>query len=133
MKVKIAVLLIAVFFMGGCVFDMNVEEDTTSRVLVSIAVRNISCEVASSGDAELIKTLENLYDSVKLGTISDGLLAQLSDLTTDRPTLAADLSDLILLLGVRIEGESVLGIEGISPELWATIEKAWDQGQRMCE
>ena len=132
MKSIIAVLLAALFF-TGCMFSTNVEDDQTSRVLVSIAVRNISCEVAMSADDELIRTLTNLYDSVKAGELSEDALAQLSDLTADRPTLAADISDLILLIGVKIDGSSVIGIEGISPELWETIEKAWNQGQRMCE
>ena len=131
------ILLMTVLFIVsvsiGC-NGININEnDQTSQVLVSIAVRNISCQIAIEDDPELIKTLENLYVSVKEGTISDDLLAQLSEITTDRPTLAADIGDLILLLGVRIEGESVLGISGISDELWLTIEKAWNQGQAMCK
>ena len=130
---KIIVLCIAVLFMGGCVFDMNISDDTTSRVLVSIAVRNISCEIADAGDEELIRTLESVYESIKMGTIGPKLMAQLSELLVDRPTIAADIQDLVMLMGVEVEGGNVLGIEGISPELWATIEKAWIQGQEYCE
>ena len=87
------------------------------------------------GDPAIVRTIENLYTSLKTGTVSEDALSQLSELTTSRPTLAADIVDLIALLGVQFDVESskVLDIGEITPELFAAIEKAWGQGIVMCK
>ena len=133
---RIMVLLAIVFVMTGCSgIQLGGDNSVATQVLVSIATRNIACEVAQMEDPEIVRTIENLYTSLKTGTVSDDALAQLSELTTDRPTLAADIVDLIALLGVQFDTESskVLGMEEISPELFAAIEKAWGQGITMCK
>jgi len=133
---RIMVLLAIVFVMTGCSgIQIGGDNSVATQVLVSIATRNIACEVAQMEDPEIVRTIENLYTSLKTGTVSDDALAQLSELTSDRPTLAADIVDLIALLGVQFDTESskVLGMEEISPELFAAIEKAWGQGITMCK
>jgi len=76
-----------------------------------------------------------LYISLKSGTVSEDALAQLSALTTSRPMLAADIVDLIALLGVKFDVASnkVLDIGAITLELFTAIEKAWGQGITMCK
>ena len=113
--------------------QLSGDNSPTTRGLVSIATRNIACEL-SAGDPEVVRTLENLYTSLRTGTLSDDALAQLSQLTTDRPTLAADIGDLIMLLGVSIDPTSnaVLGLEMLDEEMYKTIEKAWNQDIVMC-
>ena len=134
MKQVLPILLIVSLTITGC-FSLDAKDGASTQALASIAVRNISCEVAMSADAELIRTLTNIYESIKSGALSDDAMAQLSDLVVDRPTLAADISDIILLMGVSIDLDTggVSGISEISPELWATIERAWGQGQAMCK
>jgi len=122
--------------LAGCSgFQIGGDNTATTQVLVSIATRNIACEVAKIDDPEVVRTIENLYISLKSGTVSEDALAQLSELTTSRPTLAADIVDLITLLGVKFDAESnkVLGVGEITPELFAAIEKAWGQGITMCK
>ena len=58
----------------------------------------------------------------------------LSELVTDRPTLAADIADLVGLLGVEFGSDgTVLGLDNVSPELFDVIERAWSQGIKLCE
>ena len=130
----IRLLLIIVLLAGCSGFQIGGDNTATTQVLVSIATRNIACEVAKIDDPEVVRTIENLYISLKSGTVSEDALAQLSELTTSRPTLAADIVDLITLLGVKFDAESnkVLGVGEITPELFAAIEKAWGQGITMC-
>ena len=111
---RIALVLLAITFtISGCAgLQIGGDSSTATQVLVSIATRNIACEL-SAGDPEVVRTLENLYTSLRTGTLSDDALAQLSELTTDRPTLAADIGDLISLLGVTIDPSSnaVIGLD----------------------
>ena len=103
-----------------------------NQALVSIAVRNISCDVAPGSSLDI--SIRTIWESVKLGSLTEYALSQMMKLTTDRPTLAADLIDLVGLMGVSFDpttGE-VFGIETISPKMFAAIEKAYGQGQRMC-
>ena len=127
-------LLLIVLLAGCSGFQIGGDNTVATQVLVSIATRNIACEVAKIDDPEVVRTIENLYISLKSGTVSEDALAQLSELTTSRPTLAADIVDLITLLGVKFDAESnkVLGVGEITPELFAAIEKAWGQGITMC-
>ena len=110
------------------------DNSVATQVLVSIATRNIACEIATMDDPEVVRTIVNLYESLKSGTVSDDALAQLSDLTASRPTLGADIIDLIALLGVQFDAGSglVSGVEGLDPVLFETVEKAWNQGMSMC-
>jgi len=134
MKRIFLVLLAITFALTGCSgLQIGGDNSAATQVLVSIATRNIACEL-SAGDPEVVRTLENLYTSLKTGTLSDDALAQLSQLTTDRPTLAADIGDLIMLLGVSIDpgSNAVLGLDMLDEEMFKTIEKAWNQGIVMC-
>ena len=131
---RIALVLLAIVMLAGCSgLQIGGDNSTATQVLVSIATRNIACEL-SAGDPEVVRTLENLYVSLKTGSLSDDALAQLSELTTDRPTLAADIGDLISLLGVTIDPSSnaVLGLEMLDEAMFAAIEKSWRQGIVMC-
>ena len=132
---RIALVLLAITFtISGCAgLQFGGDSSTATQVLVSIATRNIACEL-SAGDPEVVRTLENLYTSLKTGTLSDDALAQLSQLTTDRPTLAADIGDLISLLGVTIDPTSnaVIGLDMLDEAMFNAIEKAWRQGIVMC-
>jgi len=131
---RIMFVLLAIALLFGCSgIQLGGSSDVATQVLVSIATRNIACEL-SAGDPEVVRTLENLYTSMKTGTLSDDALAQLSELTLDRPTLAADVQDLIMLLGVRIDpiNNDVLGLDMLNAEMFNTIEKAWNQGIVMC-
>ena len=135
MKRIMFALLAITFAITGCSgLQFGGDNEVATQVLISIATRNIACEVAKMDDPEIVRTIENLYTSLKTGTVSEDALAQLSELTTSRPTLAADIVDLIALLGVQFDVESskVLGIGEISPELFSAIEKAWGQGIVMC-
>ena len=131
---RIMLVLLAIVMLAGCSgLQIGGDNSTATQVLVSIATRNIACEL-SAGDPEVVRTLENLYTSLKTGTLSDDALAQLSELTTDRPTLAADIGDLISLLGVTIDPSSnaVLGLDMLDEAMFAAIEKSWRQGIVMC-
>ena len=131
---RIALVLLAIALLAGCSgLQIGGDNSTATQVLVSIATRNIACEL-SAGDPEVVRTLENLYTSLKTGTLSDDALAQLSQLTTDRPTLAADIGDLISLLGVTIDPTSnaVIGLDMLDEAMFNAIEKAWRQGIVMC-
>ena len=130
----IRLLLIIVLLAGCSGFQIGGDNTATTQVLVSIATRNIACEVAKMDDPEVVRTIENLYTSLKTGAVSEDALAQLSALTTSRPTLAADIVDLIALLGVKFDAASnkVMGVGEITPELFTAIEKAWGQGITMC-
>ena len=132
---RIALVLLAITFtISGCAgLQFGGDNSTATQVLVSIATRNIACEL-SAGDPEVVRTLENLYTSLKTGTLSDDALSQLSELTTSRPTLAADIGDLISLLGVTIDPTSnaVIGLEMLNEEMYLAIEKSWRQGIVMC-
>ena len=128
-------LVLVLSLLVGCAgIQLGGDNTVATQVLASIATRNIACEVAKMDDPEIVRTIENLYESLKTGTVSADALAQLSELTTDRPTLAADIVDLITLLGVQFDTGTGLveGVEGLDPELFATIEKAWGQGITMC-
>ena len=134
MKKFMFALLAITFAITGCSgLQFGGDNSTATQVLVSIATRNIACEL-SAGDPEVVRTLENLYVSLKTGSLSDDALAQLSELTTDRPTLAADIGDLISLLGVTIDPSSnaVLGLDMLDEAMFAAIEKSWRQGIVMC-
>ena len=131
---RIALVLLAIVMLAGCSgLQIGGDNSTATQVLVSIATRNIACELAA-GDPEVVRTLENLYVSLKTGSLSDDALAQLSELTTYRPTLAADIGDLISLLGVTIDPSSnaVLGLDMLDEAMFAAIEKSWRQGIVMC-
>jgi len=131
---RIALVLLAIVMLAGCSgLQIGGDNSTATQVLVSIATRNIACEL-SAGDPEVVRTLENLYVSLKTGSLSDDALAQLAELTTSRPTLAADIGDLISLLGVTIDPSSnaVLGLEMLDEAMFAAIEKSWRQGIVMC-
>ena len=131
---RIMLVLLAIVMLAGCSgLQIGGDNSTATQVLVSIATRNIACEL-SAGDPEVVRTLENLYTSLKTGTLSDDALAQLSQLTTDRPTLAADIGDLISLLGVTIDPTSnaVIGLDMLDEAMFNAIEKAWRQGIVMC-
>ena len=131
---RIALVLLAIALLAGCSgLQIGGDNSTATQVLVSIATRNIACEL-SAGDPEVVRTLENLYTSLKTGTLSDDALAQLSQLTTDRPTLAADIGDLITLLGVTIDptNNTVIGLDMLDEAMFAAIEKSWRQGIVMC-
>jgi len=131
---RIMLVLLAIVMLAGCSgLQIGGDNSTATQVLVSIATRNIACEL-SAGDPEVVRTLENLYTSLKTGTLSDDALAQLSELTTDRPTLAADIGDLISLLGVTIDPSSnaVIGLDMLDEEMFNAIEKSWRQGIVMC-
>ena len=131
---RITLVLLAIVMLAGCSgLQIGGDNSTATQVLVSIATRNIACEL-SAGDPEVVRTLENLYSSLKTGTLSDDALAQLAELTTSRPTLAADIGDLISLLGVTIDpsSNSVIGLEMLNEEMFAAIEKSWRQGIVMC-
>ena len=131
---RIALVLLAIVMLAGCSgLQIGGDNSTATQVLVSIATRNIACEL-SAGDPEVVRTLENLYSSLKTGTLSDDALAQLAELTTSRPTLAADIGDLISLLGVTIDPTSnaVIGLDMLDEEMFNAIEKAWRQGIVMC-
>jgi len=132
---RIALVLLAITFtISGCAgLQFGGDNSTATQVLVSIATRNIACEL-SAGDPETVRTLENLYTSLKTGTLSDDALSQLSELTTSRPTLAADIGDLISLLGVTIDPTSnaVIGLDMLDEAMFNAIEKAWRQGIVMC-
>jgi len=131
---KIMLVLLAIALLAGCSgLQIGGDNSTATQVLVSIATRNIACEL-SAGDPEVVRTLENLYVSLKTGSLSDDALAQLAELTTSRPTLAADIGDLISLLGVTIDPSSnaVLGLEMLDEAMFAAIEKSWRQGIVMC-
>ena len=130
---RIALVLLAITFTGCAGLQFGGDNSTATQVLVSIATRNIACEL-SAGDPETVRTLENLYTSLKTGTLSDDALAQLSELTTSRPTLAADIGDLISLLGVTIDPSSnaVIGLDMLDEAMFNAIEKAWRQGIVMC-
>jgi len=131
---RIMFVLLAIVMLAGCSgLQIGGDNSTATQVLVSIATRNIACEL-SAGDPEVVRTLENLYSSLKTGTLSDDALAQLAELTTSRPTLAADIGDLISLLGVTIDPSSnaVLGLEMLDEAMFAAIEKSWRQGIVMC-
>jgi len=126
--------IIGLVFIIACAgLQFGGDNTAATQVLVSIATRNIACEL-SAGDPEVVRTLENLYTSLKTGTLSDDALAQLSELTTDRPTLAADIGDLITLLGVTIDPSSnaVIGLDMLDEAMFAAIEKSWRQGIVMC-
>ena len=136
MKKFMFALLAITFAITGCSgLQFGGDNDVATQVLISIATRNIACEVQKMGDPAIVRTIENLYTSLKTGTVSEDALSQLSELTTSRPTLAADIVDLIALLGVQFDVESskVLDIGEITPELFAAIEKAWGQGIVMCK
>jgi len=131
---RIMLVLLAIVMLAGCSgLQIGGDNSTATQVLVSIATRNIACEL-SAGDPEVVRTLENLYTSLRTGTLSDDALAQLSELTTDRPTLAADIGDLISLLGVTIDPSSnaVIGLDMLDEEMFNAIEKSWRQGIVMC-
>ena len=131
---RIMLVLLAIALLFGCSgIQLGGSSDVATQVLVSIATRNIACEL-SAGDPEVVRSLENIYTSMKTGTLSDDALAQLSELTLDRPTLAADVQDLIMLLGVRIDpiNNDVLGLDMLNAEMFTTIERAWGQGITMC-
>ena len=131
---RIMFVLLAIVMLAGCSgLQIGGDNSTATQVLVSIATRNIACEL-SAGDPEVVRTLENLYSSLKTGTLSDDALAQLAELTTSRPTLAADIGDLISLLGVTIDpsSNSVIGLEMLNEEMYLAIEKSWRQGIVMC-
>ncbi len=123
--------LVAIVACAGLQFSGD--NTAATQVLVSIATRNIACELAA-GDPEVVRTLENLYTSVRTGTLSDDALAQLSELSSGRPTLAADIGDLFTLLGVSIDPENntVLGLEMLDETMFLAIERAWNQGIVMC-
>ena len=99
---KILLVTVLIILTGCSGIQLGGSSDVATQVLVSIATRNIACSL-STGDPEVVRSLENIYASMKTGTLSDDALAQLSELTMDRPTLAADVQDLIMLLGVRID------------------------------
>ena len=131
---RIMLVLLAIALLFGCSgIQLGGSSDVATQVLVSIATRNIACEL-SAGDPEVVRTLENLYTSMKTGTLSDDALAQLSELTMDRPTLAADVQDLIMLLGVRIDptNNDVLGLDMMNEAMFTAVERAWNQGIVMC-
>ena len=131
---RIALVLLAIVMLAGCSgLQIGGDNSTATQVLVSIATRNIACEL-SAGDPEVVRTLENLYTSLKTGSLSDDALAQLAELTTSRPTLAADIGDLISLLGVTIDPTSnaVIGLDMLDEAMFNAIEKAWRQGIVMC-
>ena len=131
---RITVGLLAIVFLAGCSgIQLGGSSDVATQVLVSIATRNIACSL-STGDPEVVRSLENIYASMKTGTLSDDALAQLSELTMDRPTLAADVQDLIMLLGVRIDptNNSVLGLDMMNEAMFTAVERAWNQGIVMC-
>ncbi len=131
---RIALVLLAIVMLAGCSgLQIGGDNSTATQVLVSIATRNIACEL-SAGDPEVVRTLENLYVSLKTGSLSDDALAQLAELTTSRPTLAADIGDLISLLGVTIDPSSnaVIGLDMLDEEMFNAIEKSWRQGIVMC-
>ena len=131
---RIALVLLAIVMLAGCSgLQIGGDNSTATQVLVSIATRNIACEL-SAGDPEVVRTLENLYVSLKTGSLSDDALVQLAELTTSRPTLAADIGDLISLLGVTIDPSSnaVIGLDMLDEAMFAAIEKSWRQGIVMC-
>ena len=132
---RIAAFLLAVTMLTGC-WGLNVDpgNDLATRILVKIATREIACEIKASGNIELNRTLINVYESAKLGQLTPDALVQLSDLVTDRPTLALAVADLVALLGVQIDDSNglVTGIEDISPEMFRAIEEGYEQGYQIC-
>ena len=130
---KILLVTVLIILTGCSGIQLGGSSDVATQVLVSIATRNIACSL-STGDPEVVRSLENIYASMKTGTLSDDALAQLSELTMDRPTLAADVQDLIMLLGVRIDptNNSVLGLDMMNEAMFTAVERAWSQGIVMC-
>ena len=130
---KILLVTVLIILTGCSGIQLGGSSDVATQVLVSIATRNIACSL-STGDPEVVRSLENIYASMKTGTLSDDALAQLSELTMDRPTLAADVQDLIMLLGVRIDptNNSVLGLDMMNEAMFTAVERAWNQGIVMC-
>ena len=133
---RVIVLFLFVALLSGCAgFNIDPGNDLATRILVKIAVREIACEIKASGNVELNRTLVNVYESAKTGTLSPDALAQLSELVVDRPTLALAVADLVALLGVQIDGGTgiVSGVEDISPEMFKAIEDGYTQGYGICK
>lgn len=141
MKNLILTCTIMCIFMAGCAgltIRDDIEIDTqTIAVLAEIASRNIGCEVAKASNAEIDKSLRNIYLSVRNGELTPEAMKQLAELTKARPTLAADISSLLKLAGVRLnltdEQLSEMGITPVPEEVYQAIETGYVMGVMLCE
>lgn len=109
--------------------DGDVNSIAVTKALVSIAARNIGYEVAKIGDAKMDRSIRNAYMLAKTGELTDDAILQLSEELKQRPTLAADVADLVNLLGVSFDVDGdVIDIEQFPPEIYEAIERSYIQG-----
>lgn len=121
----LALIFTTFIFFTGCPLDST--DTHTVAVLAEMAARNVGLEVGKTGDEQLDRSLRNIYQSLKTGTLTPDALVQLSNLTQFRPTLAPDIMSLISLLGVKNEEGSLL-VRKVPAEILAGLEKGYLQG-----
>jgi len=127
-------LLLVPFLLFACsgisIDDSNVG---TVSILAEITARNIGCEVSRDENSELIdRALQNIYQSVVAGELTEDAIKQLSEYTKTRPTLAADVASLIKLLGVNTEADTIV-VDQVPPEVLSGIESGYVQGIELCK
>jgi hypothetical protein len=127
-------LILAVMFLAGCGgVGLNIDDSDSTRILAGIAARNIGCEVKRSGEAEVDRTLRNIYLSVRAGEPTTDALVQLAQLTKGRPTLAADVADLLALVGLKLNSKGETVISYVPVAIFEQIEKSYVQGYALCQ
>ena len=141
-QIMLSVLLMLAVMLTGCAqtqeFFAGIDEDQAIIISSRILSREIGYEVCLSGDAELDRSLRNVYDLAASGELTQDAINQLNEQFSktfdNRPTLIANVLDLTELIGVRFnpEGEAI-GLENVSPKLLEAVAKGYVSGFGMCQ
>lgn len=136
---KLLVLLIcfSFVFISGCRF--NITDTSATAILANSLAIEVGCLVKQSGDTETDRALRNVYTYAKTGEIPQDavnqLNAQLAKHMDARPTLPAQITNLVALLGVNVDAETgdVIGISEVPPEVLKATARGYNSGFAICE
>lgn len=136
MKTTIFVLICVVFLTGCMKFGIR-EGDQSVPILVKMSAREIGCEVATINDPEIDRAVRNVYKLAKTGELTQDGIDQLTDLVSERvssrPTLIANIADLVALVGVHFDaGGYPTDLNVVPPEVFTAAETGYLSGIRLC-
>ena len=138
LKWLIVIVMMAMFFIPvGCGnFGMQLPHERVQVALVKTVARQIGCEVAKL-DPRIDRSLRNIYMLAKTGKLTEDGLAQINELIGQalpgRPTLAADLTDLLSLAGVEFgPAGKAIGLDHVPPGVFEAVETGYISGFELC-
>jgi len=133
------------FLLFGCAatgqvkeFFAGIDEDAAIVISSRILAREIGYEVCNTGDADLDRSLRNVYDLAKSGELSQDAMNQLNEQIgkkfENRPTLLPNIMDLMELVGVKFNSEGqAIGLGEVSPKLFGAVANGYLSGFGMCK